>query len=355
MGGGDGIWLSVSAPYGSGGLGQHFAQLVENARSRGRLAGYFCSAPKPGDEALGRRVRSVVPAWVIDRTPVRLSPGWRSFLGYEGFDRAAARSMTTVPATYSAFTCQALHSFRRARRLGSECLELVAACSHVLNVRERNRDAAARFGIEGPWLNTPQVRKALLEYELADRIQVVSEYGRESFLRYGVPETKLYKTKLKVHRRFRPAQKRPPDGTFRIVHVGALTVTKGIPVLLEAFARLPVKEAALTLVGGWSTRGMRRYLQGRLARDPRITIVQGNPLAHLQRADAYVHPSFQDGFGYAPAESLACGVPVIVTEDTGMKELVREGENGFVVPTGDVDAIVDRLVRLHERPMTLQP
>ena len=42
-------------------------------------------------------------------------------------------------------------------------------------------------------------------------------------------------------------------------------------------------------------------------------------------------------------EALACGVPVIVTEDTGMKEHVREGQNGYIVPTGDWQAIYERL------------
>ena len=64
-----------------------------------------------------------------------------------------------------------------------------------------------------------------------------------------------------------------------------------------------------------------------------------------------VHPSFTDGFGLAPAEALACGVPVIVTEDTGMKELVEEGVNGYIVPTGSWEAILERLKHLRSRTM----
>jgi glycosyltransferase involved in cell wall biosynthesis len=50
-------------------------------------------------------------------------------------------------------------------------------------------------------------------------------------------------------------------------------------------------------------------------------------------------------------EALACGVPVVVTEDTGMKEYVRDGVNGFVVPTGSVDAIVAALENLIRSPL----
>jgi glycosyltransferase involved in cell wall biosynthesis len=76
----------------------------------------------------------------------------------------------------------------------------------------------------------------------------------------------------------------------------------------------------------------------------------GDPLPVLQKADVFVHPSYEDGFGYAPMEALACGVPVVVTEDTGMKEYVRDGVNGFIVPTGSVDAIVAALRHLARQP-----
>jgi glycosyltransferase involved in cell wall biosynthesis len=52
-----------------------------------------------------------------------------------------------------------------------------------------------------------------------------------------------------------------------------------------------------------------------------------------------VHPSYEDGFAYAPAEALACGVPVLVTEDTGMKELLEDPRAGLVLPTGDFAAL----------------
>jgi glycosyltransferase involved in cell wall biosynthesis len=99
---------------------------------------------------------------------------------------------------------------------------------------------------------------------------------------------------------------------------------------------------------------MRKYLAQKLRADPRITISPGDPLPHLQRAHVYVHPSFQDGYGYAPMEALACGVPVIVTEDTGMKEHVREGVDGYVVPAGDPDALLDRLEHLAKQPLSFE-
>jgi len=52
-----------------------------------------------------------------------------------------------------------------------------------------------------------------------------------------------------------------------------------------------------------------------------------------------VHPTYEDGFAYAPAEALACGVPVLVSEDTGMRELIEPGVSGQIVPTDDPGAL----------------
>jgi glycosyltransferase involved in cell wall biosynthesis len=200
-------------------------------------------------------------------------------------------------------------------------------------------------------LNGAQIRKTLREYALADRIYVHSEYVRQSFLDAGIPAEKLVRTVLHPDPRFVPPAEKVDDTTFRIVYVGRVEMTKGISLLLDAFDRLPTQNADLRIVGGWSTRSVRRRLQTRMRNDSRITVQPGDPLPVLQKADVFVHPSYEDGFGYAPMEALACGVPVVVTEDTGMKEYVRDGVNGFVVPTGSVDAIVAALENLIRSPL----
>ena len=85
------------------------------------------------------------------------------------------------------------------------------------------------------------------------------------------------------------AQK-PADGKCRIVFTGNVSVTKGIPVLLDAFRRFEDPQAILTLVGG-RDRAARRLLERRMHADPRIRLAPGDPLPHLHAADVYVHPS----------------------------------------------------------------
>jgi len=349
--------LSANASYGDGGIGQHFKQLVEGTREAGHLHTYLCPEPVP-DDPFGRTLN--VPWWepfLLQYTPLRWSNSWSNHLVNERHDRQVADQLPFVidgtPATrVMGFVGASLHSFEAARATDNEIrFELVAANSHVENVKSLHAQAAADTGISDTWLNKAQRQKTLQEYERADRIYVHSAYTARSFLNAGIDASRLVRTILSVDSRFQPpATRRPDDGPFRVVYVGRVDATKGIPLLFDALEHLDVP-TELTLVGGWSTRAMRKYVQSRRPDLPPVHIRPGDPLPHLQRADVFVHPSYEDGFGYAPMEALACGVPVIVTEDTGMKEYVRNGENGYVVPTGSVDTIVEALETVHRTPL----
>jgi glycosyltransferase involved in cell wall biosynthesis len=338
--------VTCNTAYGAGGLGSHFKELVEECRSKNQLECYYGLGVKK-DDPLGKMIAIPMVDNLRRFTPLRYRPDWNNHLANDEFDQKVAAQLSKAQHFVGFGGC-ALRCFEKLR--GTSWLELQAANSHVTYVLHQHRKSLARFGLELTWLNETQARKTKQEYAMADQIIVASEYCRQSFLREGIPPEKLALRTLTPHPRFKPGI-RPNDGVFRIVYVGSLTVMKGIPVLLEAFSRLPNPNAELTLVGGWASRGMKRYLKGWQAQDSRLKICPGDPLPHLQKADVYVHPTYEDGFAYAPMEALACGTPVIVTEDTGMKEFVREGCNGYIVPTGDPEAILERLLDLYANPL----
>lgn len=346
--------LSCQSAYGRGGVGQHFAQLVDETKHSVGLAHYYNGAPHPQDGAQGRTVTTAPFPWLHRWTPLRYSMSWSNHVRNECFDRRVAAQLTEPAERFMGFVGQALHSFRRARAIGVEVLELVAVNSHVDNVHRLHQQAANDTGFNDSWLNAAQRRKTRAEYAMADRIFVHSEYTRQSFIDAGIPPSKLERTVLTVDARFRPPASPASDDVFRVVYVGRIDATKGIALLREAFSRLP-DQSELTLVGGWSSRRMRRYMEDWQADDPRLQIAPGDPLPALHAADVFAHPSYEDGFGYAPMEALACNVPVIVTADTGMKEYVVEGENGFIIPTGDADALFERLMHLYETRRTPRP
>ena len=342
--------IACFAAYGSGGLGQHFKQIIDTAKSKDQLAQYY-SYGIQADDPFGTIIQAPLKS-ILRYPPLRYSPGWISYLSCELFDSAVAQKLKQADLnsfeTFQGFVGQSLRSFQTLRKVGDTQLVLEAANSHVHNLARQHKRAIQSYGIEQSWLNHAQIEKTLREYMMADIIYVASEYTRQSFLKAGFPADRLAIRTLHANPRFTLPNEQPNDGIFRVVYTGSLTVMKGIPVLLEAFSHLPSKNTELYLVGRWTTRGMKKYLRSWLSRDSRIRITPGDPLPHLQRASVYVHPTYEDGFGYAVAEALACGVPTLVTEDTGAKEYIKTGENGFIFPTGDWKSLFDYLMHFHD-------
>jgi glycosyltransferase involved in cell wall biosynthesis len=341
--------VSCGAPYGVGGLGLHLAAVVEDARKAGELGRYYSGRPKHGDVA-GEGVTSVAGTLPMRMPPLRFRPDWRNHVASVSFDRAVRRRL--IPATvFAGFAGQALATMGRAKELGCEVLELESPTAHVSHVM-RQQTKAEKLGIERGWASDQYATRVAREYREADVIYITSRLVHDTFAAAGVQSARLARRTLSVDPRFIPAAQRRADGVFRVVYVGALTSVKGVPILIDAFRRMS-GAAQLILVGGWATRSMRKHLMRTMSDDPRIRIVVGDPLPYLQDADVYAHASFQDGFGYGPMEAMACGVPVIVTEDTGMKEHVREGVDGFVVRTGEAEDLLERLE--HVRRFDFRP
>jgi glycosyltransferase involved in cell wall biosynthesis len=63
----------------------------------------------------------------------------------------------------------------------------------------------------------------------------------------------------------------------------------------------------------------------------------------MHRADVLVLPSRHDSFGRVVVEGMATGLPALVSEHVGAKEVLREGESGWVGPAEDVQALTDRM------------
>lgn len=331
------VVVSCPAPYGVGGLGRHAQEIVEALGRRQQTAVYISDVARKASRRSGP-----LPALrsAAGRAVVRSFPAWRMSRGSVRFDAFAAGGLPQADHLV-AFNGTALAQLQAARRLGYRSASLMSANSHMRRVIRQHDRAHRDYPLERPWA-TRLLERNLEEYELADRIHVASRYVWESFSEQGVADERLSFFPLTPDPRYEPAPRTPSD-TFDVLYVGSLLVHKGVPLLLDAFRRLAHPDMRLILVGGWKTRGMRRYVQRALAEDPRISVQAGDPLPRLLGARLCVHAAYEDGFAYAPAEALACGVPVIVSEDTGMKELVSPGANGMIVPTGDLVALSEAI------------
>jgi glycosyltransferase involved in cell wall biosynthesis len=338
--------VSAPAPFGRGGLGRHLQEIAGALDRRGEPSVCICETSEERGSAPSRErlFRGLARAL---RPTGRVSPAWRNWMASVEFDTYAARQLQAA-SNLIAFNGTAVAQFRAARRLGFDSLGLMSANAHYRHVVRQHARAHRQYPVERPWA-THLLKRNLTEYEQADRVYVTSRYMHESFIEEGFREEALSFFPLTPDPRFEPARAPQPSSTFDIVYIGGLTVDKGVPLLVDAVRRVPHADMRLKLVGGWGTRGMRRFLEESGAQDPRIKVSPGDPLTHLASAGLCVHPSYTDGFGYAPAEALACGVPVIVSEDTGMKDLIDQDRSGLVLPTGDLQALTGAIDAAYRR------
>jgi glycosyltransferase involved in cell wall biosynthesis len=82
----------------------------------------------------------------------------------------------------------------------------------------------------------------------------------------------------------------------------------------------------------------------------RFTGWRPDALQLLHVMDLVIHPSLAEGFGRAVLEAMALGRPVVASAVGGLREIIRDGENGFLVAPRDTPALVDRILRLSSNP-----
>jgi glycosyltransferase involved in cell wall biosynthesis len=126
---------------------------------------------------------------------------------------------------------------------------------------------------------------------------------------------------------------------LRFIYAGQSSIRKGIPVLMEAWEKAHLRDAELLLVGSWE------LAVDRLKRLPAgvrfIGPVGPEKLRELYReSDAFVFPSFFEGFGLVILEAMACGLPVIASDRSAGPD-VLDASCGRVVTAGDLEQLVE--------------
>ncbi len=123
---------------------------------------------------------------------------------------------------------------------------------------------------------------------------------------------------------FSPAKRDRRDGVFTIGYVGRLSPEKNVRML----AQLQRPDVRFLIVGQGSQR---EWLENHLENVEFTGVLRGEPLARAYaNMDAFVFPSETDTFGNVVLESLASGLPTLVTSGGGPKFLVKHGVTGFV-------------------------
>jgi glycosyltransferase involved in cell wall biosynthesis len=138
----------------------------------------------------------------------------------------------------------------------------------------------------------------------------------------------------------------------RLLFVGRLAAVKGVPVLLEALARVHQKypQAELIIAGDGPDRKILEDLAATLGVAAAVRFLgyqsQSQVRQLLSQADIFVMTSFAEGVPVVLMEAMAAGVPVVATRVAGVAELVEDQASGYLTPPGDPIATAQKIEAL---------
>ena len=264
------------------------------------------------------------------------------------FARAAAMKMEE---------CEVLHfvhsvgwlAARRAKRAGMKV---------VCDMREEHpsfqesilSEESRHLGVSFTGQTASFRDRVLEEIELADHIFCPSSYAKRTFIDQGISSDRLVVCPYGVDLESfdAGARPRPTRGTFRILFLGRVCMRKGIHYLLEGFRRAKLPDARLILAGPVESSFRPVLDRYRGLFEETGAVPRPQVRERYIDADVFVMPSLADSYGLVVSEAMSTGLPVIVSENTGMADSITDGREGYVVPIRDSEAIAERISFLYE-------
>jgi len=350
-----GIVISCFAKVGGTGISNVLFHTARAAYRTGTLDAVVC---------YGNR-QTEIPRSLI--RPIRFQPArMASFLKARYYytlkrmalDRRAARYVRRHGCDIlHGWTNECLRTFREGKRRGAFTI-LERPGPHPAAIRRLLREEYERWDVPFPmegghrWLRGidwgyQETHVAPMEFQLADRVIVQSEFGHRSFVEEAFPADRLVTFPRAVDLgEFSPGTEKDAR-RFRVLFVGTVCLRKGFLDLARAWKDLALPGGELLVVG--QVHDEIAPLLGPYRNNPTIRFIghaKGGAADYYAHADAFVLPSIVEGSAKTTYEAMSAALPVITTPNAG--SVVRDDVDGFIVPVRDPESIRNKLLFLFE-------
>lgn len=264
----------------------------------------------------------------------------------EMFSRQVVRFLERSRCSYFGFCSESLEALRFSRLNGRwSVLDQYDAITEEEEIVRQECDAFPHLAPEPFAPSTAYIDRVRQEWELADRIIVNSDWTRNALLRAGVADDRIRVVNLSFESRaaVRPKRKRR---ILRVLWLGNLTLTKGLPYAVEAARQMEHTPVEFTFVGHLGVR------LDRLDLPANCRIVGPVPRSATGRLyaehDVLLFCTLSDGFGIVQLEAMSRGLPVIATTNCG--SVVEDHVSGILVRPRCPEDIVSAIDELASAP-----
>lgn len=277
---------------------------------------------------------------------------------WQDLDQWASRRISSKSKILYAYEDCAYHSFQRAKEQGLKRIYDLPIgywrASDEIYQNEVDRLPEFSTMIEGLHDSISKKEKKEKELENANRVHVCSEFVKSTLTDYGYPEEKIKVMQFGSPRIEEPIKSiKKCNNRLKVLFVGRIDQRKGIGYLLKAIQEFDREKVELHIVGKKPKEiSVLKPYWGRVI--DHGTLTQDKVWELMQQCDLFVLPTLFEGQALVVLEAMACGVPVVVTSHAGVEQVVREGVDGFTIPIGSIESIVEKIEWAQKHPDELK-
>ena len=222
--------------------------------------------------------------------------------------------------------------------------------SHPLSMNHLLQQEHEYLGIKEEICLHITQQKMLQEIPKFNYLLAPSNFVKDSYIKHGFNPNDIFTIPFGVNttKFFKNVPNTPNRSKFRVIYVAQIIPRKGHIYLLKAWKILNLPNAELVFIGSLSPQ-MKPILAPFKDCFTHLGILnQQQIINELSTANVFVMPSLEEGCAYAPIEAMSCGVPVILSTNTGTAEMITDGKEGYVIPIRNVDAIAEKILTLYK-------
>jgi glycosyltransferase involved in cell wall biosynthesis len=305
-------------------------------------------------------LRTNVVYALLKFAPEHLRPSSRKLFLWQdhGFDRWVGEHLDPCEFIH-AMPGQALITFRGAKQIGMRTVlnHATGPTRDWVRIMEPEyQRAGLKLADHSPYDASYFLREDE-EYALTDFHCAASTVVRDQLIARGIPPKRIWVVPYGADQlTFNPGPEIAPGMEFRILFAGQVCLRKGIKTLLDA---LSIEEQPGWQVDFYGARlgetdGDISAYRGRSPLHFHGPVPQGNLADAMRKSSVLVLPSLEEGFGLVVPQALNCGLPCIVSDRVGGKDLIRHRENGSIVPAQNPEALAAELRWWADHPLRVR-